>query len=378
MNPHRGNTSMQSDKDFVTAFTVLQEKRDEHRLTTGNADLDSLLGGGIQPGAFYLFYGDRESGVDLILHQVLVNTLRPIDKQGFEGEALYLNCGNYREEKTVLDVHRLTTLLKASELDPFTALDRIKVFFAFSDEHEEQVVENVVEAIKRDKDVKTLVVHNVAKLFDRQDSKGAVFERLERIKRLQNIVSKLCQACSRNHVALIASCRPRPCGGGRVPKPEGGKYLHHAANILVHLRKPEPSSPSIQALLVKHPSNPPRRISFTFSLGGFDMGRVTIPFRTRFREELGNLKRDYREALRDHERREALDALVRVWSGEMGAMSRAKIPTVLDVMLLTATVDNRRAIEDLGKGFMLLRTDVEKLREELEKPAVPARLQVQP
>ena len=34
----------------------------------------------------------------------------------------------------------------------------------------------------------------------------------------------------------------------------------------------------------------------------------------------------------------------KVWSSEMGAMSYVKIPAVLDIMLLTAVVDNRKLI----------------------------------
>jgi len=95
------------------------------------------------------------------------------------------------------------------------------------------------------------------------------------------------------------------------------------------------------------------------------MGRVTIPFRSRFHEELDSLRRDYREVLREPSRREAFDALVRAWSAELGAMSQARIPAALDAMLLTAEVDNRRFIEDLRRDVKQLRAEVEEFREKL-------------
>ena len=83
----------------LQAFTTV---RASPKMTTGHADLDSLLGGGIKPGHFYLFYGDRKSGVDRVIHQVLVNCLLPTARFGFGGKAVYANCGNYREEKTFI------------------------------------------------------------------------------------------------------------------------------------------------------------------------------------------------------------------------------------------------------------------------------------
>ena len=76
------------------------------------------------------------------------------------------------------------------------------------------------------------------------------------------------------------------------------------------------------------------------------MGRVTFPFRSLLKDEIGRLRRTYREALPDLKRRKAFDSLVRAWSSELGAMSNASVPTVLEVMLLTAAVDNRKNIED--------------------------------
>ena len=360
------------DKDFVSALTVLEEEQGEPRLTTGSADLDSLLGGGIRPGVFYLFYGDDESGIDTLLHHILVNTLLPASENGFEGKAVYLNCGNYREEKTVLDVRQLTAFVKAAGLNPATAMDGIRVFLAFNEEHEEQVVEDVRRAILEDTSVKTLVVHNVAKLFNPEARGSRGLDRLSGFTHLQNVVSKLWQACGSRNVAMVASCRPRPCGGGRLPKPEGGQYLRHTSNILVYLRKAESNTPHVQAFLMKHPDRAPRKIVFAFTNGGLGgMGRITVPFRTMLQEEMDELKRSYREALMNPARREAFDALMKACTAEIGAMSYAKVPAVLDVMLLTAAIDNRTVIEDLNTRVTLLQASLDKLNRKLMELTVP-------
>ena len=49
----------------------------------------------------------------------------------------------------------------------------------------------------------------------------------------------------------------------------------------------------------------------------------------------------------DPARRDAFDSITRTWTAEQSAMSYAKVPFVLEIMLLTAAVDNRKTIEDL-------------------------------
>jgi len=58
----------------------------------------------------------------------------------------------------------------------------------------------------------------------------------------------------------------------------------------------------------------------------------------------------------DPGRRDAVGSLITAWSSELGAMSYVRIPSTLDVMLLTAAVDNRKEIEDLTRQIELLRS----------------------
>ena len=91
------------------------------------------------------------------------------------------------------------------------------------------------------------------------------------------------------------------------------------------------------------------------------MGRITIPFRVLFQREINNLKRGYRDVLMDVSRRDAFDSLLRVWGSELGAMSYARIPTVLDVMLLTGLIDNRKLIVTLSNQLEILESKIKKL-----------------
>ena len=90
-------------------------------------------------------------------------------------------------------------------------------------------------------------------------------------------------------------------------------------------------------------------------------------------QEIQNLTRSFREALMDPARRDAFDSIVKAWTAEQGAMSYAKVPSVLEVMLLAAAVDNRKTIEDLQDELQGLRSHVQKARSDLAEARIAAR-----
>lgn len=330
------------------------------RLTTGNADLDSLIGGGIERGLFYLFYGDEESGVDTLIHRILVNSLLPSDKLGWDGKCVYMYCGNYRREKITLDTRLLTYMLKAEKMDPAAALDDIYVICCFSEDQQEQALGELLKLLESDPEINLVVVHNIARLFMHDDERARF-----KITRLQKVIHEIWRVCAESGVALVASCRPLGSRRDKIPKPEGGRFLRHKASVIVYLRRRKRDL--ISAFLIKHPNRKPGVINISLVEGGDLLGRVTRPFRVMLQEEIDNLKRTYREALLDSKRREALDSLIQVWSSEQGAMSYAQIPTVLDVMLLTAVVDNRKLIEETLRQIKVMRAKMEEMEASLKK-----------
>ncbi len=72
----------------------------------------------------------------------------------------------------------------------------------------------------------------------------------------------------------------------------------------------------------------------------------------------------------DPARRDAFDSIRRAWTAEQGAMSYAKVPSTLEIMLLTAAVDNRKTIEDLQDEIALIRSQLERTRSELSEAKI--------
>ncbi len=335
------------DRDFTNALQLLEEKETQTRLSTGSPELDRLIGNGVAPGVFYLFYGAPESGLDRFLHHLMAKALGGGDGSGC---VVYLNCGNYREDKTILDLPHLVHCLKAQRVDPRAGLERVLVYCAFSEEQQEQVVEEVRQTIEATGKVKLLVVHNIAKLFTTPSQRNRGWYR--RIPRLQRAVLRLWQACAARGVAMVASCRPATTQRGRRPRPEGGRYLAHEANVIVYLERMGGLVAVPQAYLLKHPARPQGRVMLHMG-GDNGLGRITVPFKQRLNEELDALQ-GFRDALKDLERQTAYDRIIRACTSEQGALANTDIPAILDALLLTAAVDNRRRIEQLSQRLDVL------------------------
>jgi len=248
-------------KEFSNALEEFQKRKAMARLTTGSSELDDLLGGGLEPGLFYLFYGDEES-VDYLIHSLLASSFQSEEDEGYGMRVLYLNCGNYREEKTILDTQLLCSMMKRLRMDPLRELDRIQVLCAFSDEQQEDIFEKAQAFLEGNPGVRLVAVHHIAKLFTRR--RGRLKERLERVQNLQHVVSKLWRIADQQDVVFAASCRPNFDLKTGTPRPEGGRYLRHLAGAIIYLRRVKKNPSSFSAYLSKHPSLKPRKVSFTY------------------------------------------------------------------------------------------------------------------
>jgi hypothetical protein len=76
--------------------------------------------------------------------------------------------------------------------------------------------------------------------------------------------------------------------------------------------------------------------------------------RVRIQDQMKNLKDRYRAALKENELQEAFDELWPTWSSEMAAMIYAEILSVMDLLLLTSVIDNRREIRKMKKELQQL------------------------
>jgi len=78
--------------------------------------------------------------------------------------------------------------------------------------------------------------------------------------------------------------------------------------------------------------------------------------RTRLQDKMMMLRKTFREALKEDELQEAFDKLWPIWANEMAAMIFTEVLSALDLLVLTATVDNRREIMKIQQALDLENT----------------------
>lgn len=75
------------------------------------------------------------------------------------------------------------------------------------------------------------------------------------------------------------------------------------------------------------------------------MGRILSGSRrSRIQDKMKMLRGTFRAALKEDELQEAFDELWPTWGSEMAAMIYSEVLSSLDLLVLTAAVDNRREI----------------------------------
>jgi hypothetical protein len=223
---------------FENALDLLHRRREIHTLSTGSPELDTLTGR-LELGLFYLFYGP-DSLPDRLLHRLLIEAVR-----GKGDRAVYLVCGNYRRSRTMLDSELLLSLIDEAGLDAEDALSRIHFVSAFSERHLIRAPDLVEGLLEGAGGFSLIAVQQLTKLFY-----GKHALRHENPAEFTGIVSRLKAMCFERGISLAATARAS-VRGRPIPRPEGGNFLSHAANVIVYLR--ETRGGSLSAYVVKHP-----------------------------------------------------------------------------------------------------------------------------
>jgi hypothetical protein len=350
-----------------TATEALREERGKLKLTTGQSDLDSLIGG-IKQGDFYLFYSNDQKVLDLLLHRILVNCILPVEQGGFDSKALYFNTCNYHREKTILNPSNLATAAKSVGIDPRTVFQNIYAISAFNERQQITATKEAAELVKKDEDVKMVAIHNLTRFIQTSRTPSKARQIVKQIVRIWKSVT------SERGAALIVTCSASRAGRGRMFKPVGGTYVRHAANVVILLKSAtKGGSSSVKATLVKHPyKKTPQSIVLHIPKGGVTlMGRITPSFRQQFQKLIEELKENsgFQDTLINREHKKAFDLLLKdAWSAEDAAMANSGIPCVMDALNLMANVHNKKNVEELRRKLQelehILKGTLEKNEEE--------------
>jgi RecA/RadA recombinase len=232
-----------------SAFDHFNEHRNTLKMTTGSAELDSLIDS-IQEGQFYLFYGKHKAILDGLIHGLLVNCVLPVREHGFESMVIYMNNVEYYQpdKSLVLDPEKIAIAAKCVGIEPKIVFKNLFIQVVYNQQHQLAVAKQISELIESKKhDIKLLVVNNLTKFFKESKNKNYA------ANMLKEALGTICRICARNKIALVCTGDANVTSKGIIPRPIGGTFLKHTVNVIVNLRECSFSQPlAFKATLIKH------------------------------------------------------------------------------------------------------------------------------
>jgi hypothetical protein len=340
------------------ASEIWEEKRHKVELTTGNGNLDSLIGG-ITQGQFYLFYSTHQDVLDVLMHRLLVNGVLPTKKGGFNSKAFYVNICNYHRGKTIFNPSKLGMIAKHAGVDPHVILQNIYCISAFNEMQQTTAIKKIVTAVKKNNDVKLIVVHNLTRFIETSTKP------MKALKALKQVIGALKSIIVEKEVALVVSCNALRTSRKRIPRPIGGTYLRHEADVIVLLDKiKQRNALTFKMTLVKHPSKrtPKSNVLQLSNRNITRRNRVTLNVQQQFQRLVKELRenRGFQDTLINTEHKKAFELLLNeAWSVKRLIVSNTKSSHLMDFMNLLANVNNKKQSEELKKKLQQIEDSFE-------------------
>jgi len=149
-----------------------------------------------------------------------------------------------------MDLRKIANTAKVAGIDPKIVSKNLFIQTAYNSQHQRQIANQVVELIQSNRNIKLALMNNLIKFF--KDSSG--YNRPEIANSLKEVISIINRAFARNKISLIVTGNSNLSSKGVIPRPIGGTYLKHIANVIVYVKNISNSAflPTFKATLVKH------------------------------------------------------------------------------------------------------------------------------
>ena len=168
--------------------------------------------------------------------------------------AICFNNSNYNNNRnirtTFLNPEKIGIISKCAGIDPKILFKNLFIQTAYSEQQQISVAEQVVNLIESNENIKLLVINQLTRFVKDSRNKNKKKEAANVLKKVLGIVRRI---CAKNKVAIIATGDANPTSKGIIPRPLGGMYLKHAANVIVNIKENSKAYiPSFKATLMKH------------------------------------------------------------------------------------------------------------------------------
>mmetsp|Transcript_10257 Transcript_10257/g.17229 ORF Transcript_10257/g.17229 Transcript_10257/m.17229 type:complete len:338 (-) Transcript_10257:21-1034(-) len=218
---------------FSTATDLHRQREGIIQISTGSAELDKLLDGGIETGSVTEIFGEFRTGKTQLCHQLCVTCQLPLDQGGGEGKALYIDTeGTFRPE-------RLLAIAERYGLSGTDVLDNIAYARAYNSDHQMKLLDQA-SAMMSESRFALLIIDSATALF-RTDYTGRG-ELSERQMKLAQFLRRLLRACDEYGVAVVITNQvvAQVDGGSMFAdprKPIGGNIMAHASTTRLYMKK---------------------------------------------------------------------------------------------------------------------------------------------
>ncbi|MEM2142083.1 MAG: hypothetical protein QXS20_02595 [Candidatus Thorarchaeota archaeon] len=229
-------TSRTQLSEFTTADTIRRQI-----VKTGTEALDDLLGGGLEVGLTYLFYGDSQLHDDLL--RIAVSVQRPQQEGGLQSPTVVIDSVN------ILRSCRLAEYAIELGLEPEEVIRRIYVSRAFNSSQVFVLIMDELEEFFSRIRARLLIVSGFPDLFI---SEGV---NVRHAQQMTQMARKISTFTMRHGIVTLVSA---PSSRGDIFTPAGGRALASSAQVHICV---ESLKSYIRYTLTKHPQYPVKRSS---------------------------------------------------------------------------------------------------------------------
>lgn len=249
------------DRDFVPASEIYAKRMAIDRISTGSANLDELLGGGVETQAVTEFYGEFGSGKTQICHTMCVTVQLGKEAGGLQSSAIYLDTENtFRPE-------RIYSIAESRGLDPHEALQRIIVAKAYNSAHQEIITSELGRVVEKEKAKLIIIDSAVAHYRAEFLGRATLSERQQRLNKFMHLILRIAEA---HNTAVVVTNQVQSAPDvffGDPIKPTGGNVVAHTSTYRIYLRK---AGKNRIARMVDSPCHPEREMVFALGQRGID------------------------------------------------------------------------------------------------------------
>lgn len=245
---------------FESGAEVLERRKEIGKLTWNVAEVDELLGGGVETQSITEVYGEYGAGKSQVTHQLAVNVQLPEDAGGLGGRAIFIDSEDTFRPERIDDMVRglsdtqLNALLDTHNIDGDpndeetvselveAVLAHIDVAKAFNSNHQVLLAEKAGDQVKNHAEsalpVKLVIVDSLTAHFRAEYvGRGELAERQQKLNKHLHDLAELGNLHNTAVVVTNQVAADPDSFFGDPTQPIGGNILGHQSTFRLYLRK---------------------------------------------------------------------------------------------------------------------------------------------